>query len=260
MQQLAVNGKKIEFYSNHADEPIPEKPIILFIHGAGGSCHLWVPLIDSLDSSINALAISLTGHGNSIGTEEPSLSTYLKDVEDVISTLPSPPFLCGHSMGGAIALQFALQNPDKISGLILVSTGARLKVAPMIFQFLEQDPAGYLKSSLKFMFSREFRKNQKKKIKQFVEELAPLMTPEITKADFQACNSFDVMDKIQNIQKPTLIIVGSDDFMTPPKYSQYLNEKIPKSSLKIIEGPGHLITIEKPREVAEIITEFVFSL
>ncbi|MHA1145304.1 MAG: alpha/beta fold hydrolase [Candidatus Helarchaeota archaeon] len=252
-----INGKKIEYLASYEDNPNPENPIILCIHGAGGTCQHWIPLLEPLANFCNAIAISLSGHGNSSSREPLSIESYVKDIDDVISLFPSPPILCGHSMGGAIVMTYALQNPNKIRGLILIGTGAKLKVSPVIFEFLNKNPSNYLASTANFMFSKDFRKNQKEKVEEFIKESAPLMKPETVMADFKSCNAFNVMTEIDRITLPTLILVGSSDFMTPPKYSTYLHEKIPNSTLEIINGPGHLVMYEKPEKIAEIIKKFV---
>ena len=66
-------------------------------------------------------------------------------------------------------------------------------------------------------------------------------SPTIIKRDFELCNEFDIMDRVQEIAIPTLIIVGKDDIMTPIKYAQYLHDKISNSDLRIVENAGHSV-------------------
>jgi pimeloyl-ACP methyl ester carboxylesterase len=81
--------------------------------------------------------------------------------------------------------------------------------------------------------------------------------PAVGLADFEACNKFDSREKLSQIRKPTLIIGGSKDLMTPPWFHHYLHEKIENSTLRIIEGVGHLSMIEKPEEFNAILSEFL---
>jgi pimeloyl-ACP methyl ester carboxylesterase len=79
-------------------------------------------------------------------------------------------------------------------------------------------------------------------------------------ADLSACNNFDVMDRLHEIQCPCLIICGSDDQLTPPKYSRFMQERLPQSEVVVIEGAGHMVMLEKPDQVNEAITKFIKSL
>jgi len=83
---------------------------------------------------------------------------------------------------------------------------------------------------------------------------------EVTKGDFTACDTFDVMERLGEIEDPVLILTASDDKMTPLKYGTYMDEHIGNSSMVVIEDAGHLSPMEKPEEVARAIAEFVLSL
>jgi pimeloyl-ACP methyl ester carboxylesterase len=65
------------------------------------------------------------------------------------------------------------------------------------------------------------------------------------------------MDQVREIKLPTLIIVGSADQMTPPKYGQFLHEQIPNSQLVEITDGGHMVAVEKPTEVAQAVARFL---
>jgi pimeloyl-ACP methyl ester carboxylesterase len=80
--------------------------------------------------------------------------------------------------------------------------------------------------------------------------------PAVLLSDFLCCDRFDIMDRVPEIKVPTLVIVGTQDEMTPVKYAQYLANKIPGSKLVIIEGATHSVATEKPDEVNEAIKEW----
>ena len=71
------------------------------------------------------------------------------------------------------------------------------------------------------------------------------------------CDKFDVMDKMSLIKIPCLIICGKDDKLTPPKYAMYFNDKIEVSELVLIDEAGHIVMLEKPKEVNQAIKEFI---
>ena len=78
--------------------------------------------------------------------------------------------------------------------------------------------------------------------------------------DFHCCDKFDIMGKVHTIKLPTLIIVGSEDEMTPIKYANYLADKIKGANKVIIEGGTHFVFAEKPSEVNQAISEFLGTL
>ena len=125
----------VEIHGGGAD---PGSPPLLLIHGAGGSRLHWPPGIRRL-TGWRVLAIDLPGHGDSPGPGERSIEAYTGcvlewlDEYGVERVIPA-----GHSMGGAIALTLALQAPDRLAGMVLVGSGARLRVAPSILEISGQ--------------------------------------------------------------------------------------------------------------------------
>jgi pimeloyl-ACP methyl ester carboxylesterase len=75
--------------------------------------------------------------------------------------------------------------------------------------------------------------------------------------DFQACNRFDVMDRLSLVQQPTLIICGAEDQMTPLRYAQFLSSTIPNARLTVIPNAGHMVMLEQPRLVADSLLSFL---
>ena len=84
--------------------------------------------------------------------------------------------------------------------------------------------------------------------------------PEVLWGDFKTCDEFNVTDRIGQIDLPALVVCGKDDTLTPPKYSEFLAEKIPSARLHLIERAGHMVMVEQPRLVGEAIREFAGTL
>ncbi|NIP38721.1 MAG: alpha/beta hydrolase [Candidatus Dadabacteria bacterium] len=78
--------------------------------------------------------------------------------------------------------------------------------------------------------------------------------------DLLACNVFDISNKVSKINVPTLIISGSEDILTLPRRSEYLDHQIFDSELHIIEGAGHFVMQEKPDEFNAIVSDFINNL
>jgi len=225
---------------------------IVFIHGAGGNQRAWVNQVEYFK---NSLAINLPGHDGGEGKR--SIDEYVEYVKHFLDERSlKEVVLVGHSMGGAIAQMFALKYPDYLKAVVLVCTGAKLRVLPKIFELIMQN---YSKA-VELIVDMALSKNTSQTIKkQVIEELLKAK-PEVVYGDFEACDKFDIMEQVANIKVRTLIICGSEDMLTPVKYSKYLNEKIANSILKIIDGSGHMVMLEKPKEFNSILEEFLNSL
>ena len=229
---------------------------IVLVHGAGGSAATWFMQLKGLSDVFRVHALELNGHGESEDRNESDTGhAYLEDVDSVTSEL-SRPILGGHSMGGALAQLYALSHPDSVSGIVLIGTGARLRVAPGIFDLLENDFGTYIQALGGFMFDS---RSDPRLIEASRAE-ASRCNPEVISRDFRMCDEFDIMNEVSRISVPALVIVGESDVMTPPKYSQYLADKIEGAELKVIPKAGHAAMLEQPGMVNRAIKEWAQGL
>jgi pimeloyl-ACP methyl ester carboxylesterase len=229
---------------------------IIMIHGAGGSTATWFMQHRGLSDSLYVVALDLNGHGRTQDRSDENLvESYLKDIDSVVSQFEKP-ILAGHSMGGALAQLYALRNPDKLSGLVLVATGAKLRVADMVFDLLDTDFEGYLGAVEEFMFHKNTSRDL---IEASVVEVRKCPV-RVIRRDYEMCNAFNVMDRLKEMQIPTLIIVGAQDMMTPVKYSQYLHGQLKKSKLLVIENAGHSVMLEQSSKVNQGILSWASNL
>jgi pimeloyl-ACP methyl ester carboxylesterase len=198
----------------------------------------------------------LPSHYNSDEFEELNLEVYTDIVKRLIEVLKlRTVILAGHSLGGAIIQNLYHQSPNKISGLILVGTGGRLRVSPSILDTLKKNHSKYLETLFVGSFSRFTNKDL---IKEAMEE-ASKVSAKVTYTDFSICNNFDMLDKVHMIEVPCLIIVGNEDNLTPVKYSEFFHKKIKLSELSIIKDAGHMVMIEKSKEVNRAIKNFIIK-
>ena len=256
MPDLIAGGLRIHY----AAAPVsPRRPAIVFLHGAAANHTIWLGQMKALRGRAWVVLPDLPGHGRSQEIPGVTVDEYadvmIPFLEALIADLPNGIVLAGHSMGGGIALLIADRRPDLLSGLVLVGTGAKLGVSAEILQGLETAPNETQALIARSQFTPGADPSL---ILRTIRDLAG--TPaRRTLADFRACNTFDVRDRIAQIAVPALVLCGSEDRMTPPRYSAYLAERMPHATLRIVDGVGHAIMIEAAETVSGVIAEFVAS-
>jgi pimeloyl-ACP methyl ester carboxylesterase len=232
---------------------------LVFIHGSGDSARVWSAQMDYLRqlSSLRAEAIDLPGHGLRPDTlsGEVSVADYAEAVNSAIRSelQMEKPIIVGHSLGGAIALMMALLYGSLVSGLILIGTGARLRVYPELLAEARLSPA---QAKRRVTEMAVLPANKDTLAQQLLQEVSP-STIAMTYRDLNACNQFDVLLRLYEMQVPTLIICGAEDRLTLPKYSEYLRQKIVGAELHVVPDAGHYVMREQPEVVNGLISEWV---
>ncbi len=227
---------------------------MVFIHGSGATSAVWYYQKQHFK---DADTPDLPGHPDgrlcsSIEEYSNWLHGYIqeKNYKDVI--------LAGHSLGGAITLQYALTYPEDLKAIILIGTGARLRVLPLIIETIRSklnNPRRWMDDFVKPIYTSIDR--------DLWDKLEPVLLrvgPEPQLNDFLCCDKFDIMDKINSIELPALAIVGDKDNMTPPKYSKYMTDNMPCCRMELIKGGTHLAFMENPQQVNEAIEKFIKEL
>jgi pimeloyl-ACP methyl ester carboxylesterase len=235
-----------------------ERPPVVLIHGAGGSNLHWPPDVRRLPG-YRTYALDLPGHGKSAGRGLQSIPAY---ADAVLLWLEAVDLhrvvLVGHSMGGAIAQHLALHAEDQVLGLGLVGTGARLRVHPEILEntVSENTYRTAVDTIVQWAFSPQTPPG-------LVELAAQRMLetrPSVLHGDFIASDGFDILDQVTEIKQPALVICGADDQLTPMRNSQFLGDHIPNAKLQVIPEAGHMVMLEKPREVSESLVTFLDTI
>ncbi len=227
-------------------------PAVVCVHGSAGNHHVYDRLLDAMPGR-ERYAINLPGRA---GTDGPALGN-VAEMEAFLSRfleleVEGDYLVVGHSLGGGVALEHALSSPSqRLAGIVLLATGARLRVHPMILQLFEQvakssaaipplPPGLYEQGADPVLIARASKHR----------ELTPIETGGL---DWRACDSFNRMDDVKDIQAPALIVAGTQDALTPVKYAHYLAAQIPDNELHILEGAGHMLVMERATEIAGLI-------
>jgi len=223
---------------------------LVFIHGTGNSS---LSFYYQLRHFRNSKAIDLPGHPDGIPCD--SIEGYLEWVRGFVKARRyKDVVICGHSMGGAIAQLYALKYPDELKGLILMGTGARLKVGQEHFEKAQDisDPVGMWVDSQKGYF-----KGVEPDLYQLLVQRAAQIGPDVGLNDLLCCDRFDVMSEVSKINLPTEIIAGSIDELTPVKFADYLATNISNSQEHVIQGGDHFLQLQFYKQVNATIDQFL---
>lgn len=233
-----------------------EGPTTLYVHGSGGNHQVWVHQYAPSGPSHPAVAVDLSGHGDSEDLEtapgSETLAAYAADVA-AVATATDADVLVGNSLGGAVVLTTVLEEYYRPDGIVLAGTGAKLAVHESIRTMLREDFDGIVsmlhEDSLLFATADE-------DVNAASRETIRDTGQAVTRRDFLTCHEFDVRDELDRIDVPALAVVGSEDALTPPSYHEYLAEEIPDCELETIEGVGHLAMLERPARFNDVIASF----
>ena len=235
-----------------------DKTPLILIHGAGGSYLHWPSEIRRL-SGESILAIDLPGHGASTGDGKEVIDAYARDVIGFMDDLDiNQAVITGHSMGSAIAQMLSLDYPERIKALILIGSGAKLRVDPKLIHYCSSEST--YPEAVSQVMEWAFSSQADQRLVELAGERMADTSHKVVHKDFLACNAFDIRDRVKDIQQPVLVICGSEDQMTPVRFSQFLIEELPAAYLEIVPKAGHMVMLEQPEIVATLIKGFIEEL
>ena len=253
MPIVNISRKQISYWIGRRDL-LEGREVVLFIHGAGGGEYTWSYQKGFFEKQFNPIIIELPGHGKSGGDGEQEIEKYAEHVHAFLKVMGlSKVTLVGHSMGGAIVQTLALTHPEVINKIVLVGTGAKLRVFPMILDGIKNNFKETVRKITQFAYSRKVSSDL---IERAISDLMQCR-PEVLYGDFLACDRFDIMNEVEKIDLPTLVLCGDEDELTPVKYSQFLHRQIKHSKIEILSNAGHMVMMESPQAFNEKIGEFI---
>lgn len=233
-------------------------PVVL-LHGAGGMHLTWPPEIRRIPG-YRLYALDLPGHGKSdeVGGLQ-SIAAYAQRVQVWSEAIGlSRAVFVGHSMGGAIALEMALQFPEQVLGLGLIGTGARLRVHPDMLAAAATPTTFY--KAIESIVSWSFSPQASPRLVELVGQRFGEVRPSVLHGDLIACDSFDASESLEKIGCPVLVMCGTEDRMTPLRASQFLSSQIPSAQLVTIEDAGHMVMLEQPQTAAAALLAFLQTI
>ena len=245
------------YYAHHNEGGQDDSPVIL-IHGAGSSHLCWPAEIRRMNGQ-RVLAVDLPGHGKSGGVAQQSIRAYTEQMMEFITALGLyQAVFVGHSMGGAIALDMAVQHPEHVAGLGLISTGAYLGIEKNFLEDLSNPLT--VPAAVAAFTGRAFSPQANAALVEKSMNLMRETRPSVLFGDFNACANYDLRESAGRIEAPAWVIVGTEDKVTPVAYAHFLVDRIQAARLQMIPNTGHMAFLEQPGRVAQGLQQFLKAL
>ena len=234
------------------------RPPLVLIHGAGGDHLSWPPEVRRLPNQ-RVITLDLPGHGKTDGPGCQSIDDYARGVVKFLDVSGfSRAVFVGHSMGGAIVLTLALDHPNRVAGIGLVSTGACLPLPSSIIENAASQSTLLL--ALKSLQELSLGSQTSPALSEInFKRLTEIRQP-LLLGDLVACDRFDMTGRLCAIRSPALVVCGTEDKLTPLRFSEFLSSQIPGAALQTVEGAGHMLPFEQPGRLAKLISVFLATI
>lgn len=253
--QLKVNG--LDVFAGTGGKPFDRgQPAIVLLHGAGMDHTAWA-LHDRYFAhhGFSVLAPDMPGHGHSAGEPLKSIAAMADwTVALMAAAGAAKAKLVGHSMGSLVALEAAARHPDKVTGLTLIATSAKMTVGPDLLKAAESNDHDAIDMvSIWGLGPRAGLGNCLAPglwMHGGAQRLLEKSGPGVLHADLAACNAYEgALDAAAKVKVPTTVVVGERDMMTPAKAGRTLAAAIAGARTVLLEGAGHMMMSERPDEV-----------
>ena len=260
MPYLSVPGDRL-FYALFEGDLHHRKNLIL-IHGAGGNHRHWPAELRRFPG-YRVSSLDLPGHGLSSGCGRTAIAEYAYSVESFVRAQNlSEVVVIGHSMGGAIALTLALQDPSWLSAVVVIACGPRL---PIEFHILEGLRPGSQSGAMRERTIQQicqlaYGPDADPQLRQRGCQELLNVDPAVLYGDYLACSRFDVTDRLNRIRIPILFLTAAQDRLLPAAVSAESAEQIPKAQTVEIPHAGHMVVLEKAQQTAGIVEMFLDRL
>ncbi|PPC94470.1 MAG: pimeloyl-[acyl-carrier protein] methyl ester esterase [Methylotenera sp.] len=247
-------------------ESIGAGPNLVFLHGWGMHSAVWHPVIKRLSKHFTLHLVDLPGMGLSRPTEPYHLHILADKISEM---LPANADIVGWSLGGLVAMRIALDKPDLVRRLVLMSTTPNFVnkhdwdagIAPDVFRnFAENVDADYHNTMTQFltlqcMGAKDARATVKLLRKKFAER--PVPTSQTLHRALNILLDTDLRNEVDRLRKPTLLIHGDRDTLAPVQAAHWMMQNLPMGYLRVIAGASHAPFLSHQEQFVEALIQFL---
>jgi pimeloyl-ACP methyl ester carboxylesterase len=224
---------------------------VVLVHGAGGNHRSFDELVAALDGE-DVIVPALPGRDGTEGAAPATAAEASSFVRALVAALGVERFtLVGHSYGGGIAVELGLADAGAarptVAALVLIATGARLRVHPAILDRARAAAAG---EGPPVDLRAVFQPGTDPAIVAGFEARTATVPAAATLADWTATNAFDRLGALGPLRAPLVALAGDHDALTPPKYAQHFADHVAGARVVVVPGGGHMLPVEEAAAVA----------
>lgn len=255
-----IQTNNIQTFYETCGEGIP----LVLIHGIGACNKLWQPQIEPFSKRFKVIAYDVRGHGKSSGSHEKyTVRLFASDLKALLDSLGiSKAHLCGLSMGGLIAQQFAIDYPAAVDKLVLAGTFCHIplwnRIQLVFYRALNRIVLTFMSMERYTDMGAKglFRKKEQEELRDFyMKEVSKISKSEFFKA-IDATYAFDSLKMLNQIKAPTLIL-NSEGEKLERKQAEIMHREIKNSRKELILDSFHAANLEKPEEFNRIVLSFL---
>lgn len=235
---------------------------IVFINSLGTDFRIWDAVVDVLDGALSILCYDKRGHGLSdVGRAPYRMDDHVDDLAGLLDHLGvHEAILCGLSVGGLIAQGFCARHPDRVKGLILCDTAAKVGTTESWNQRIatvERDGiAAIVDDIMEKWFTPAFHRRSAAEL----AGMRNMLTRQPVTGYAGTCAALRDADYTQaaaRIAVPTLVVVGDQDGSTPPDLVRATADRIEGARFEVIAGAGHIPCVEQPAALLGLLRDFL---
>lgn len=240
-------------------------PPLVLLHGIGGTAASFRPLMEELAERWFCLAWNMPGYG---GSEPLAPLTFPALAEALLALLADRGLeqvhLLGHSIGGMVALEFALRFPQRVHSLALLATTAAFGSRDGDFQkrFMAERTApldaGLTMAELaRALVPTLLGEDVEPQAARLAESCMASIPPSAYRAALACLVGFDRRAALPSLAMPALLIAGERDRLAPATTMRRMAERMPRAEFALMPGAGHLLPLERPRQCAALLSAFL---
>jgi pimeloyl-ACP methyl ester carboxylesterase len=260
---IIQTGSIQTYYEIHGDSG----PVIAFIHGAGASHDMWRPQAEYFSKTFRTLTYDIRGHQQSGGSDDDyTCELFADDLYHLLKQLDiREPVLCGLSLGGMIAQEYAVKYQSNLKGLILADTAVASALTLSDRLLKAAYPKIMVKWTIKRMSDEKYADwsfkyfDMEEDVRRYLkQEQLKLKKEELLKIT-DAIYSFKLLP-LERVKVPTLVIVGENERKAVFPHVDKMLELIPNAKRVVIPGAGHASNLENPEVFNREVENFLKGL
>ncbi|MFN8459470.1 MAG: 3-oxoadipate enol-lactonase [Anaerolineae bacterium] len=261
LQFASINGVTLHYRREGQSEGVP----LVFINSLGTDLRIWDGIMPAFADHYPLIRYDQRGHGLSDVPPGPyTIRALADDLSGLLDYLQvEAAILIGVSVGGMVALDMANRQPERVKALVLCDTAPTIGTAEMWHErisTLRQHGMAYLGDTILGRWFAPAFINQHRATYRGYFNLLTRTPLDGYIATCEAIRDADLSGVVGSIHIPALVVGGADDLATPPDQVRGLAEALPQARFELIEGAGHIPSLEQPTVLAAKIQQFLRSV